>query len=252
MSPTKKNSDQHSEPKNTLLRRKRGAKVTENELPKSIRKSKVIKFSDPDGKTYCVDLVNQFEILKNADADMDVQPSTSQLAPRATNNFQQQAKKNVAVPSALVEKVRIPPINVRLSASVAKSTISKVLKELSLTSFSTKFRNNTELSVFTTTTEDFKKIRETFATHKFPWYTHDLPEEKFFKVFVKGLEDSSADELQQVLTTKGFKPESVKAIPPKIIRYEGHMNYVLYFKKGTVRLEPAFSQKLIFRKINQL
>lgn len=207
------------------------------------KKTKTVTFTGPEGVTYAIPVNNKFEALKH-DATTLNGPSTYAASSKksgATNQRSAPKKTDVNTP----KKARVPPVNVKLSTTITRNVITNVMKDLAIEAYSMKTTKRDEVAVYTTTTADFKKVGERLTSKEYPWYTHDLAEEKYYKVFVQGLEDSNVTELEQALSAKGFHPVEVKAVKPRNPRYEGHMNYILFFKKGTVLLEDLRKNNLI-------
>lgn len=197
---------------------------------------KKVLYTSTDGTTYIagatVPLQNAYESL-SSDDDMDTEEPLKQTHKLARPKGQNSP--------ASVKKSRIPPIVVQNSS---KADIIKLMKTKTIENFHTK-TTSVGIYLYTVSVEDHKKARQALSEGNVHHFTHDLPEDKQFKIVVTRLEESSPEELKAALVAKGIHPLDVKQLVPKNPRYPGHMNYIVYFKKGAVKINDLRKHTLI-------
>lgn len=222
---------------------RRNKRQTEDDIssdnPSSLKKPmKKVLFTNPNGLTFSsisgqipIPTQNRFEELSDHDGD---EMDTDQIKPKkpVTRNPR---------PLNSTRKVKIPPIVI---PNASKKIVVDLIKSLSIDEFHTKI-TSVGLYVYMKTVDNYKMAREKFISQGLKFFSHDLQEEKLFKVVVTRLEESDAKELESALKSHGFSPIEVKEFPPKIPRYKGHMNYLVSFKKDSVKLNDLRKYTLI-------
>lgn len=88
-----------------------------------------------------------------------------------------------------------------------------------------------------------------YSKHKKQFCTHDLPSERLYKVVLRGLHQVAVNELGNELKLHKLSPESIKIITPNNARYVSHVNYIIYFKKGEVKLDDLRKIRSLFHTI---
>lgn len=175
-----------------------------------------------DGKTIDVAIVptaNQFEILDGA------------------------GEKMITSESVAPAKLRIPPITVFNSD---RTKVDAKLKAMAVTNYSIKLLRH-GLHVYCDSVDNFKKVRDEFKKGDVNFYSHELADEKFYKVVLTGLHKMDPDALLAELQEIGLAPVAVRIINPRNSAYRPDALYVVSFPKGTVKLsELKADKKVVF------
>lgn len=178
-----------------------------------------VHVTDADGTVYSIPTQNEFALLGNKEDEINTN------APKPGKPNAQSTKKE-----------RIPPIAV---PALTYKEIEKVLSDASISEYKLKFNTDKEVGtyVFLSTAADHVKAREYLTTKEVGFFSHDLPNEKFFKVVLSGLQLMDLKDLKEELAKVNVFPVDIKVIKPKQARYDNHANYILYFNRGTVDFE---------------
>lgn len=105
------------------------------------------------------------------------------------------------------------------------------------------------INIYVNKRDNFASLRDSIKQSS-NCFTHELPDEKFTKVVLKGLFRMEITELMSELASHQIRPNDVKYISPKRPKFDDQMNYLLFFKKGEVSLnELRKCRSLCFLKI---
>lgn len=159
-------------------------------------------------------------------------PITVNVTP--TSNYYEPLQNNANdVVVAKEKKLRIPPITM---FDISRNELHDSMKKLDIKDYDTKLLKY-GIQVFCQSTESFNALNTALVTNKRQFYTHDLPSNQMYKVVLRGLHQLDPAELSTELNLHNVTPASIKVITPKNARYASHVNYILYFKKGEMKLD---------------
>lgn len=145
------------------------------------------------------------------------------------------------------KKIRIPPITV---FNMSRQQIADWLKTQEITNYSIKnLRHATHL--YCATAEDFKKVRAKMIEEKLNSYSHDLKDEKIFRVALKGLHRMETKDLCDELKSLNLDPVDIRTINPKNPRYSNDVVYIVSFKPGTLKFRDLLSRRVVCHTIVQ-
>lgn len=86
--------------------------------------------------------------------------------------------------------------------------------------------------LFVTTNEEFKLLKNHLETSQTNFYTYTLDEDKVSRYVMYGLPDFDVNQVRQAIATSTtVDPIDVKKMIIKKPLYQGHTNYLIYFKK---------------------
>lgn len=179
----------------------------------------------PDGTQTTVRVVptsNKFSMLDGAAEEIRLTKSTSTSQRSGT-------KSGTNVEAGASSKARIPPITV---IGCTRVYIETTLKELNIKNYSLKLLRH-GINLYCTNVQNFKAVRAKFAQLNVSNYSHDLPEDKCFKVALNGLHKMSDDELLTELKNAGLNSVAVRAIAPQFGSTRQDVTYIVSFPKGT-------------------
>lgn len=131
------------------------------------------------------------------------------------------------------KKLRIPPITL---FDVTRNDLHESMKKLNIENYDTKLLKH-GIQVFCKSIETFNTVNAALVEGKKQFYTHELPSNQLYKVVLRGLHQIDPEELTAELKLQNIAPESIKTITPKVAKYASQANYILYFKKGVVKLD---------------
>lgn len=152
----------------------------------------------------------------------------------------QEIKMNVEAAS-VPKKTRIPPITV---FNQPAETVKKGLIENEIKNFSIKHLRH-GIHVYCSTTDDFKKVRQLLASNQHQFYSHELAEEKLYKVVLRGLHKMPETELLNELKLEKLNPTSIRTINPRNSASRDDVLYVVSFPKGSLKLKDLNEHKVI-------
>lgn len=109
------------------------------------------------------------------------------------------------------KKLRIPPITI---FNQDRKTIEHLIKDTNVTKFSLKLLRRA-IHVYCESTADFKTIQSKLNEAKVNHYSHDLQEEKLYKVALKGLHRMEVGELAKELKDIGLDSADIRIINPR-------------------------------------
>lgn len=176
---------------------------------------------DNEGKPRNVVLIpthNEYEILTNRD---------------------QEVKMNVEPPAP--KKTRIPPITV---FNQSAETVKKSLADSQISDYAIKHLRH-GLHVYCNNTVDFKKVRQLLVDNKHQFYSHELAEEKQYKVVLRGLHRMTEAQLTEELKPLKLTPTSIRLINPRNIANRDDVLYVISFAKGSIKLNELKDHNVI-------
>ena len=124
------------------------------------------------------------------------------------------------------KKPRIPPVTI---FNKQREEIVELIRRLDISSYSLKNLHNA-LHVYCDSPVDFKELKDKLKEEQVNCYSHDLKEDKHFKVVLKGLHKQTVTELQRKLLTKKIEP--IRIITPKNPRFTHDVVFVFSFKTG--------------------
>lgn len=151
----------------------------------------------------------------------------------------------VMVTEQVVRKPRIPPITVKCEA---RKQIDEGLLKLGISNYSIKTLR-TGFNVYCSSAEDFGKARKMLETANAHHFTHQLHEEKQYKVVLSGLHKMDVNDLIVELKKLGLDPMSARVITPRHNANRHNCLYVIGFSRGTVRLADLKLVKSIMHTI---
>ena len=153
----------------------------------------------------------------------------------------------IIIDSPRPAKVRIPPITV---FNESRQQVIDFLQSLGVAQYSIKNLRHA-IHLYCDSVADFKKVREEMIKRKTNCYSHDLNEDKLFKVVLKGLHLMDTKELHKELETLGLNPVNVRAIRPKNPRYANDVVYVMDFKAGSIKFRELLQKRVVFHTVIQ-
>ena len=184
-------------------------------------------------------------------AGSDGKPATNITLIPTRNSFDglnDDAEDNeIIIDSTKPAKLRIPPITV---FNQSRQQVVDFLKKLGITQYSLKNLRHA-VHLYCASADDFKKVREDMTSQRISNYTHDLNEEKLFKVALKGLHLMDVNELQEELTSLDLTPISIRTITPKNPRYTNNVVYVVEFKAGTIKFRELAQKRVVSHTVVQ-
>lgn len=134
-----------------------------------------------------------------------------------------------------VKKVRIPPIFV---AGMDRSKIVNTMVTADMKDFSLR-QTKDGVQIYCQSIKTYNVVLEDMKKNKISHFGHDLSDEKPYRVVLSGLHQMGDNELKNELSEAGVAvvPDDIKVIRPRNPRFKDHVNYILYFKKNTVKLQ---------------
>lgn len=242
LSPTPSTKRRHVSDVDTMARSRKSARnsvKTRLDTPKtSIKKAAKLNKAgkvnnsakeshfNAKGKTLCKDSVT-----------VNVTPTSNYYDPLKNNS------KEYVVTNE--RRIRIPPITL---SNVKRDDVTKLMELLGIKNYDTKLLKF-GIQVFCKSTENFNSVNEFLVQNKCQFYTHDLPSDKLFKVVLRGLHKMDVKDLNQELNALNIKPERINIISPKNVRYADHVNYIIYFKKGEIKLDDLRQTRSLFHTV---
>lgn len=143
------------------------------------------------------------------------------------------------------KKIKLPPISV---AGINHTTAREFMKSLEINDYQLRpFKEG--MKIFCDSIESHNKVRNSLKHQNIGHFSHDLPSEKYFKVVLSGLHDMPITDLKTELMSKKVSPVDIKIINPKNPRYNGHVNFILYFTKNSIELKFLKEIKALFHTI---
>lgn len=183
---------------------------------------------------------NSYKILESVmDTDLDcvedvAEKETAKSGKTTTASASIAATVNTSkpTPSSNTNKTRIPPITVmgRTRQEVVDWCTSHDIKKYRLK------MTSTGINLFCDTIDDFKTAKKLMKENEYAYYTHALPEEREFRVILKGLFDMEAKELLDALKEAKITPTTVRQLNPKRVKYDGQAHYILSFPIGSTKM----------------
>ena len=139
-------------------------------------------------------------------------------------------KLSLTAQCAKPHKVHVPPITI---FNKDREQIADYLKKLDITQYSLKNLRHA-IHLYCDSPADFKLIRSKMAEDHINNYSHDMKEEKLFRVALKGLHLMSLDDLNAELLTVQLEPVNIRIIIPKSPRYANDVVYIASLKPDTI------------------
>ena len=146
-----------------------------------------------------------------------------------------------------VPKIYIPPITI---FNQTRSQVEEFLNAQGVTQYSLKILRH-GIQLYCSVVDDFKKVRAEISKHSMDNYSHDLKEERLFKVALKGLHLMETKDLQSELVAVGLAPVNIRAIVPKNPRYANDVVYVVDFKAGTIKFNELLKKRVVYHTVVQ-
>lgn len=157
----------------------------------------------------------------------------------AGNCQQQQHKINVTNADGSKEaraspkKVRIPPITI---IGKKRNEVAELCRKAGVSDKTVMFKlTSIGINVITSDVDTFTKLRDLFKTNSH-CFSHNLPDEKWQKIVLKGLFRMDINDLKKELSEKNITPEDVKIMTPKKRKFDDQAHYLLFFKKRTTTI----------------
>lgn len=185
-------------------------------LPKPVRTTASLENGDS------VDVVliptkNKFDVLTDKDSEIKITPDPQ------------------------VKKIRIPPITI---FNQAPNEVVKSLAEANIKDYSIKHLRH-GLHVYCNKSDDFKKARELFTSKSVHFYSHELPEDKQYKVVLKGLHRMDPQELLDELKRMRLNAVAARIINPRNAGKCNDVLFVVSFEKGTIKLNDLKEHRVV-------
>lgn len=204
-----------------------GASSSEN-LPRKRKKTFVLFDFSPN-----VPVQNQYDLLRNNTSDeitekengvepMNTTPHTPTINVVPTNTHIQNN----------TNKAHVPPITV---TGMTSKQLIDTCNSINLKNFRLKLTSK-GINVICNNVADFKVAKAYFAEQKTQFFTHDLKEEKEFRVIIKGLLKTDIEELRAALKDKGIEPNTIRELTPKKLKFNDQTHYVLSFPLGATKI----------------
>lgn len=144
-------------------------------------------------------------------------------------------------------KARIPPITI---FNLNRHQIDDLMKINNITKYSLKNLRHA-IHLYCDTSDDFKTVRSKIAENNVNSYSHDLKEEKLYKVALKGLHRMSVKDLETELKSIDLEPIEIRVITPRAPRYASDVVYIISFRPGTVKLRDLIAKRIVCHTIVQ-
>lgn len=220
-----------TQPTSVVGNRKRKQQLDADQVAKAAKINTTVTVGSGIGQTINVTMIptsNTFAGLKETDGNDEIIMKNNQQPRQA--------------------KVRVPPIAVFNSDRVK---VIDLMKALNVTKFSLKSLRHS-IHLYVEAAEDFKKVRERLNQDKISNYSHDLREERYFKVALKGLHKMNVDELRTELKDLQLEPVDIRIITPRNPRNPGDIVYIISYKAATVKLRDLRqTARVLFHTIVQ-
>lgn len=139
------------------------------------------------------------------------------------------------------KKIRVPPITI---FNCDSETVRKDLKTAGVTKYSIKHLKH-GLHVYCEDVKDFKTVRESMKSGQAQYYSHELPDEKQFKVVLSGLHKMSPEDLLKELKEVKLEPTAVRVINPRNSANRSDVLYVVSFPRGSIKLNDLREHRII-------
>lgn len=174
--------------------------------------------------------------------DENGKPVSIVLVP-TSNKFDalQDNSEMIVTETVLPKKIRIPPITV---FNTTRDKIDEKLKEITVTEYSIKLLRH-GFHVYCSNSEDFKKVRDSLKSAQFNHYSHELADEKHYKVVLTGLHRMTPDELIKELNQLKLAPVAVRIINPRNTSNRADVLYVVSFPRGSVKLSDLKNHNVV-------
>lgn len=164
----------------------------------------------------------------------DGKPSTKVvISPISTSNKYDPLQGRDDEVTLSPKKIKVPPIMV---SSVSREKVIKFMESIEVKDYSIKPLKN-GVHIYCQSIQSHEKSVKGLKNSDVGFYSHDLPGDKLFKIVLSGLHKMSIDEIKAELKLVKVEPIDIKIISPKSPRFMDHVNYILYFKKNTVKLQ---------------
>ena len=144
-------------------------------------------------------------------------------------------------------KIRIPPITI---FSMSRQQVVDFLKKNNVGQYSLKNLRHA-IHLYCASSVDFKKVRSKLTEENINSYSHDLNEEKHFRVALKGLHLMDTKDLSDELKQLDLNPVVIRTIKPKNPRFANDVLYILSFQPGTIKLRDLSQRRVICHTIVQ-
>lgn len=130
--------------------------------------------------------------------------------------------------------------------NTSRGQVDAKLSELDVTSYAIKLLRH-GLHVYCETVEDFKKVRDALKSANIQHYSHELEEEKHYKVVLTGLHKMEPNELIEELGRCELAPVAVRVISSRNAENRSDVLYVVSFPRGgTVTLNGLKKHKVVY------
>lgn len=167
-------------------------------------------------------------------------PSTIVVVP-TSNQYEVLGKDASEIVVQKTKKEKVPPIT---ATGVTREQVRKAMETLQLSDYTIKpLRQG--FHIYCGSVASHTKVREALKESKVGFYSHDLPDDNFYKVVLTGLHRMDPEDLRKELELLEVKPVDIKIINPKSPRYADHVNYILFFKRNTVKLQSLQQIKAV-------
>lgn len=126
---------------------------------------------------------------------------------------------------------RLPPITVQ---DITSSRVDSIMAELKISNYNkTLLRKG--VNIHCSSADEFKTVRGKLDELKHTHYSHDLPEDKLYKVALKGLHHMESSELLAELEIAGLAPKKIREIASNA-KNRQDVIYIISFAKGVTSL----------------
>lgn len=177
----------------------------------------------------CVPTNNQFDVLSDNQDEIVVKG------------------KKLKTNTSETKRIRIPPITV---FEQTREKITELLEAIQVKNYSVQLLRRA-IHVFCESADDFKKVRAKLSEVTAQYYTHELEEDRSYKVVLKGLHQMDTKELKNILQNLKLEVVDVRPINPKNPRRNNDVVYVIGLKRGSIKFKDLLAHKTVYHTVVQ-
>lgn len=138
-----------------------------------------------------------------------------------------------------------PPITI---TNLNREQVHASLATLNIAKYRLKFAK-IGIHVYVDTVLEYETIVRALKEDNKPFYTHDLPCNRFKKIVLRGLHKMKPEEVSEEIKSSGFTGVAdVKIIYPKEQRYDNHVNYIIYIHPDA-NIKDLLNLRTLFKTI---
>lgn len=173
---------------------------------------------DIDEIEYSVQTSNQFAALHNAPDHAEHQPGRNIPGPSKTKDGRE-----------TVSTKKVAPL---IITNASRDRISAIVKSLGIDKYELKFMS-IGIKLQLDKPDFFVSVKEALQKEQIKFFCYQLSADKLTKFVLSGLYNMPVDDLKKYLIEEKLFPVDIKPMNLKKARYTDHMNYIVFFKKGT-------------------